>query len=170
MPQLNFVKSGRGPAVVLSHALGCDLSLWDDVVPLLERHCTVLRYDHRGHGQSEGQRGHTPSYDHLLNSVDDLLNKAQEFFPEIPQVLYGHSMGGGTTLELSYHGLNHSDSTLVMRLPKEKIIFVVDTIPVGTVPGRELLIFYGSPPPAGSSTSAAARYACPRSRRTRRRA
>ena len=36
---------------------------------------------------------------------------------------------GGTTLELSYLGLNHSDSTLVMRLPKEKIIFVVDTHP-----------------------------------------
>ena len=42
---------------------------------------------------------------------------------------------GGTTLELSYHGLNHSDSTLVMRLPREKIIFVVDTIPVGQIPG-----------------------------------
>jgi len=43
---------------------------------------------------------------------------------------------GGTTLELHYLGLNHSDSNLVMRLPKEKIIFVVDTIPVGTFPGR----------------------------------
>ena len=32
-------------------------------------------------------------------------------------------------------GLNHSDSTLVMRLPKEKIIFVVDVLPVGSVPG-----------------------------------
>ncbi|MFZ2651702.1 MAG: MBL fold metallo-hydrolase [Burkholderiaceae bacterium] len=46
---------------------------------------------------------------------------------------------GGTTLELSYHGLNHSDSTLVMRLPKERIVFVVDTIPVGTVPGRGMI-------------------------------
>jgi len=49
---------------------------------------------------------------------------------------------GGTTLELSYHGLNHSDSTLVMRLPKEKILFVVDTIPVGTVPGRGMIDFH----------------------------
>ena len=32
---------------------------------------------------------------------------------------------GGTTLELLYVGKNHSDSTLVMRLPKEKIIFTV---------------------------------------------
>jgi len=43
---------------------------------------------------------------------------------------------GGTTLELHYLGLNHSDSTLVMRLPKEKIVFIVDTIPVGSFPGR----------------------------------
>jgi glyoxylase-like metal-dependent hydrolase (beta-lactamase superfamily II) len=49
---------------------------------------------------------------------------------------------GGTALELSYHGLNHSDSTLVMRLPKERIIFVVDTIPVGTVPGRGMIDFH----------------------------
>ncbi len=49
---------------------------------------------------------------------------------------------GGTAIELSYHGLNHSDSTLVMRLPKEIIIFVVDAIPVGTVPGRGMIDFH----------------------------
>jgi glyoxylase-like metal-dependent hydrolase (beta-lactamase superfamily II) len=49
---------------------------------------------------------------------------------------------GGTTLELSYHGPNHSDSTLVMRLPKEKIVFIVDTIPVGSVPGRGMIDFH----------------------------
>ena len=49
---------------------------------------------------------------------------------------------GGTTLELHYLGLNHSDSNLVMRLPREKIIFLVDTIPVGSVPGRGMIDFY----------------------------
>ncbi len=49
---------------------------------------------------------------------------------------------GGTTMELLYLGANHSDSTLVMRLPKEKIIFVVDTIPVGTFPARGMIDFY----------------------------
>jgi len=49
---------------------------------------------------------------------------------------------GGTTLELSYHGLNHSDTTLVMRLPKERIVFIVDTIPVGSVPGRGMIDMY----------------------------
>jgi glyoxylase-like metal-dependent hydrolase (beta-lactamase superfamily II) len=49
---------------------------------------------------------------------------------------------GGTTLELLYLGLNHSDSTLVMRLPKEKIVFIVDTIPVGSFPGRGFIDIY----------------------------
>jgi glyoxylase-like metal-dependent hydrolase (beta-lactamase superfamily II) len=49
---------------------------------------------------------------------------------------------GGTTVELSYLGLNHSDSNIVIRLPKEKIIFVVDTIPVGSMPGRGMIDIY----------------------------
>jgi glyoxylase-like metal-dependent hydrolase (beta-lactamase superfamily II) len=49
---------------------------------------------------------------------------------------------GDTTLELSYLGLNHSDSSLVMRLPREKIVFVVDFIPFGTVPGRAMIDSY----------------------------
>jgi glyoxylase-like metal-dependent hydrolase (beta-lactamase superfamily II) len=49
---------------------------------------------------------------------------------------------GGTQVELTYHGLNHSDSTLVMRLPKERIVFIVDTIPVASVPGRGMIDFH----------------------------
>ena len=49
---------------------------------------------------------------------------------------------GGTALELTYIGLNHSDSTIVMRLPKEKILFAVDFLPVGQVPGRGMIDFY----------------------------
>src|SRR5262247_212882 len=43
---------------------------------------------------------------------------------------------GGTTLELNYVGKNHSDSTLVMRLPKEKTIFTVDWIPLNGIQFR----------------------------------
>jgi glyoxylase-like metal-dependent hydrolase (beta-lactamase superfamily II) len=37
---------------------------------------------------------------------------------------------GGTALELLYLGKNHGDNSLIMRLPKEKIIFVVDFLPL----------------------------------------
>ena len=49
---------------------------------------------------------------------------------------------GGTILELSYVGLNHSDSTLVFRMPQERLLFVVDLLPVGTVPGRGMIDFH----------------------------
>jgi glyoxylase-like metal-dependent hydrolase (beta-lactamase superfamily II) len=45
---------------------------------------------------------------------------------------------GGTTLELHYVGRNHSDSSLVMRLPKEKLIFTVDFIPIEGVQFRNI--------------------------------
>jgi glyoxylase-like metal-dependent hydrolase (beta-lactamase superfamily II) len=43
---------------------------------------------------------------------------------------------GNTTLELTYVGRNHSDNSLVMRLPKEKIIFVVDWLPINGIQFR----------------------------------
>ncbi|HET6283624.1 MAG TPA: MBL fold metallo-hydrolase, partial [Polyangia bacterium] len=49
---------------------------------------------------------------------------------------------GGTTLELLYLGLNHSDSMIVMRLPKEKLLFAVDFLPIASVPGRGMIDFY----------------------------
>jgi 3-oxoadipate enol-lactonase len=56
-PVLHWIKEGQGPLVVLSHALGCDLSMWDGVAAILKSRYTVLRYDHRGHGYSEAPPG-----------------------------------------------------------------------------------------------------------------
>jgi len=49
---------------------------------------------------------------------------------------------GGTTLELNYVGRNHSDSTLVMQLPKEKIVFTVDWIPIQGIQFRGMADTY----------------------------
>jgi len=43
---------------------------------------------------------------------------------------------GGTSLDLVYTGRNHSDSSLVMLLPKEKILFAVDFAALSAVPSR----------------------------------
>jgi glyoxylase-like metal-dependent hydrolase (beta-lactamase superfamily II) len=45
---------------------------------------------------------------------------------------------GGTTLELVDVGRNHSDTTLLMRLPKEKLIFAVDFLPINSVNWRNM--------------------------------
>jgi glyoxylase-like metal-dependent hydrolase (beta-lactamase superfamily II) len=73
------------------------------------------------------------------------LEQVKDPFTPLPDETFEKSRTlklGGTVLELIYLGLNHSDSNLVMRLPKEKLIFVVDTIPVGAMPGRGMIDFY----------------------------
>ena len=49
---------------------------------------------------------------------------------------------GGTELILDYVGKNHSDSMLVMRLPKEKVMFTVDWIPIQSVQFRGMADTY----------------------------
>lgn len=52
---LNVVTEGaRGaPVVVLAHPLGGDLTIWDDIAPVLAQKYFVLRFDARGHGGSD---------------------------------------------------------------------------------------------------------------------
>lgn len=45
---------------------------------------------------------------------------------------------GGVRVELHYVGRNHSDNTLVMLIPKDKILFAVDFIPIETVNFRNM--------------------------------
>jgi glyoxylase-like metal-dependent hydrolase (beta-lactamase superfamily II) len=49
---------------------------------------------------------------------------------------------GGKIVELSYVGLNHSDTTLVFRMPQDRLIFVVDLLPVGTFPDLGMIDFH----------------------------
>jgi glyoxylase-like metal-dependent hydrolase (beta-lactamase superfamily II) len=45
---------------------------------------------------------------------------------------------GGVRMELRYVGRNHSDNTLVMLLPKDRLLFAVDFIPIEAVQFRDL--------------------------------
>ncbi len=58
----------------------------------------------------------------------------------VPQITFKKKMTielGGTTVELSYLGRNHSNNMIVMRFPKERILFAVDFIPVRTLAYRD---------------------------------
>jgi len=55
----------------------------------------VQSFDQRGHGKSEGLRGHSPSLKQSLLDISLIASKAD---PSIPHFLYGHSLGGGLAL------------------------------------------------------------------------
>jgi acylglycerol lipase len=58
--------------------------------------------DMRGHGKSEGKRGHLASAETILHDIDGYLEEARNRYPGIPLILYGHSLGGIFVL---YYGL-----------------------------------------------------------------
>jgi alpha-beta hydrolase superfamily lysophospholipase len=60
----------------------------------------VLTFDLRGHGKSQGPRGHTPTFDAFMQDIDLLFAEADQRFAGLPRFLYGHSLGG--VLVLNY--------------------------------------------------------------------
>jgi len=97
LPRLHWLREGQGPVVVLSHALGCDLSMWDGVAAILKQRFTVLRYDHRGHGQSAALLG--PYTMDML--ADDAAALIQAQAAGGPVHFVGLSMGGMTAQSLA---------------------------------------------------------------------
>lgn len=54
--------------------------------------------DHYGHGRSTGKRGHLPDYSIYLDEVKLLIQKVRLEHPNLPLILYGHSLGGNIVL------------------------------------------------------------------------
>jgi 3-oxoadipate enol-lactonase/4-carboxymuconolactone decarboxylase len=54
--RLHWREDGSGPPLLLLNSVGCDLTLWDIVLPHLKGF-RVLRMDMRGHGQSDSPPG-----------------------------------------------------------------------------------------------------------------
>jgi len=91
LPQLHVALQGTsdGTPVVMSHALGLALSMWDALAAELGTTHPVLRYDHRGHGESGVPNG--------PYTMDDLVDDAARLIREWgrgPVVFVGLSMGG----------------------------------------------------------------------------
>ncbi len=64
----------------------------------VEKRFAVLAMDQRGHGESGGSRGHSPSLKQLMDDVDQFLTTCRSLYPNRPLVLYAHSMGGNVSL------------------------------------------------------------------------
>ena len=89
MTALHSIVQGQGPVIVLSHALGCDLHMWDEVSALLEDRYTVVRYDQRGHGRSPASAADFGMQD-LAQDAADLIARLGRG----PVHFAGVSMGG----------------------------------------------------------------------------
>ncbi|ASB49495.1 alpha/beta hydrolase [Alkalitalea saponilacus] len=100
--QGRYWKPGQSPiaTVCLIHGIGEHALRYDTWA---RRFCDagfmIYALDYRGHGLSEGNKGHIDHISDLLDDIGALVRRSKRNFGEIPAFLYGHSMGGTLVLE-----------------------------------------------------------------------
>jgi 3-oxoadipate enol-lactonase len=136
---INYEVAGDGPWITLSHSLACNLHMWDEQAAVLARHFKVLRFDTRGHGESDAPAG-AYSLEALADDLKGLFGalgiKSSHFV--------GLSMGGmiGQVFALKYPGVLR---TLVLadttsRYPAEAAAVWADRIRTAETKGMEPLV------------------------------
>jgi 3-oxoadipate enol-lactonase len=137
--EVSYVAEGDGPWLTMSHSLACDLRMWDEQAAVLARHFRVLRFDTRGHGDSEAPKG-AYTLDLLADDLKGLLDALG-----VRETHYvGLSLGGmiGQAFALKYPGIL---KTLVLadttsRYPAEAAPVWAERIKVAETKGMEPLV------------------------------
>ena len=100
--ELHYTVEGEGPWMTLSHSLACDSSMWDPQMALLTKRFKVLRFDTRGHGQSDA-----PDADYTLDQMADDVHGLLTGLGITKTHWMGLSMGGmiGQAYALKHPGM-----------------------------------------------------------------
>ena len=86
--------------VVLVHGVGEHSGRYMNFVnPAISSQFGVYSYDHRGHGKSEGQRGHIKKWSDYRNDLMTFVSMVKQHHPNPPIFLMGHSMGALVALD-----------------------------------------------------------------------
>ncbi len=96
-------ESPRG-ALIIVHGAGEHIDRYQNLVSALENSGFALAgYDQRGHGRSEGQRGHINSWGDYRGDMREFIKKARQMFPNTPMFVLGHSLGSLIVLDYLIH-------------------------------------------------------------------
>ena len=98
----------------------------------------IYSHDHADHVSGGEEWADTATVIAHANAKDIIIGEKRP--TAVPHVTFSDRLElelGGTVVELIYVGRNHSNNSLVVRFPKEKLIFAVDFIPVGAVAFRD---------------------------------
>lgn len=94
----NHFKSEKG-VMIITHGMGEHSMRYMEMADFFTNvGYTVISFDIRGHGLSEGKRGHTPAYEFLMDDIERVYTQVKKDYPSLPIFLFGHSMGGNLVL------------------------------------------------------------------------
>jgi len=135
-PKIFYRKYQAAPErarMVITHGLGEHSGRYGNVVrSLLPKGITIWALDHRGHGQSEGPRGHILSFGEYIDELYTLVQMSREGLPEgMKCFLLGHSMGGLIALSFALRYPDMIDGVIVSSPSlglKEKVPLIKGTL------------------------------------------
>jgi alpha-beta hydrolase superfamily lysophospholipase len=81
--------------MLLVHGFGEHSGRYEEMaVWWAERGFAVHAYDHQGHGESPGPRGHADRFEDLLDDLEAFIAMVAASHVDLSRILVGHSMGG----------------------------------------------------------------------------
>ena len=110
-----FTPANERLRIVISHGLGEYSGRYGNVVgTLVPMGASVWIHDHRGHGRSQGKRGHVNDFDEYVQDLKTLIAMASnDRSDQLPLLLLGHSMGGLIALSFARQYPQHVDGLIV---------------------------------------------------------
>ncbi len=95
---ISNVENPRAVVCIL-HGHGEHIGRYEHVMKHLQgQKIASVAVDFRGHGRSEGKRGHMPSMDQMLGDVEESLKFVRLSYLDVSMFLFGHSFGGCVVL------------------------------------------------------------------------
>lgn len=81
---------------------------------------TVVGFDQRGHGKSEGERGYIDDRKEVLNDCNTFIGAIFKAYPNIPIFLMGHGFGALLSIVCHQEFKNYKFSGLILVAPALK--------------------------------------------------
>ncbi|HSP97972.1 MAG TPA: alpha/beta hydrolase [Candidatus Dormibacteraeota bacterium] len=95
--RVSYRAAGSGPLLVLIHGIAGSAATWEEVVPGLAEHFTVVAPDLLGHGHSA-----KPRTDYSLGAYASAIRDLLGALGYERGTILGHSLGGGVAMQFAY--------------------------------------------------------------------
>jgi len=99
--------------LALVHGIGEHIGRYDHVFEHFSKAgISVFGLDSIGNGKSDGKRGHSNGRMDWNEEIGLLLDQSEVLNPDLPTVLYGHSLGGNKVLNYVLNGYGNVDAVI----------------------------------------------------------
>ncbi len=119
----SWTKPNTEKVLVIQHGFGEHSDRYKNLLNALENEpVSVYALDSRGHGRSEGKRGHVDQFQRYIDDLADLIRIVKQEQKVEKIILLGHSLGGVIALQYATEGFNQDNLLgLIISSPGLKI-------------------------------------------------